>query len=446
MKRRLNIAAGTIHRPRLLLLDEPTVGVDPQSRERIYAMIDELRAEGVSILYTTHYMEEAERLCDRIAIIDHGKVIAEGTQERARARDAPEGARPDDRVGRGDARGPCGTASRARGASLRAEGRGPVPVDDPAREIPEILDLFRVAGAPVRDLHAEDRDARGGLPSADGPGSARMILAVARTHLARLRRDRAGFMLAFVVPIVFFSVFALVFGGPRGATRRIPVAVVDEDGSENSRRFVEAFGRKTGSDSARRPAAFRKARGPRWPSIARSAEAAVRNGDASGRARHPDGIRPDTPIQFGPSSGAPRLLLLADSADPVAPQVVAGLLQKVALTAMPDVDGGDRDRADGPLGRRRSPTSRRRASRTRWTGSARALERGPASAGAAASAGLVGVEVRDVLGAHEEEPGVGAPRGGPRRHVPARSPPRARAARSSRSPRAARSTASSGPA
>jgi ABC-2 type transport system ATP-binding protein len=78
MKRRLNMAAGLIHRPRLVLMDEPTVGVDPQSRNRIFEMIEQLRGEGVSILYTTHYMEEAERLCDRIAIIDHGKIIAEG--------------------------------------------------------------------------------------------------------------------------------------------------------------------------------------------------------------------------------------------------------------------------------------------------------------------------------------------------------------------------------
>jgi len=81
MKRRLNMAAGVVHRPRLLLLDEPTVGVDPQSRERIYEMIAALRAEGVSLIYTTHYMEEAERLCDRVAIIDHGKIIASGTKD-----------------------------------------------------------------------------------------------------------------------------------------------------------------------------------------------------------------------------------------------------------------------------------------------------------------------------------------------------------------------------
>jgi ABC-2 type transport system ATP-binding protein len=81
MKRRLNMAAGVLHRPRVLLLDEPTVGVDPQSRERIYQMIESLRADGVSLIYTTHYMEEAERLCDRIAIIDDGRVIAAGTKD-----------------------------------------------------------------------------------------------------------------------------------------------------------------------------------------------------------------------------------------------------------------------------------------------------------------------------------------------------------------------------
>ncbi len=81
MKRRLNMAAGLIHRPRLVLLDEPTVGVDPQSRNRIFEMVEVLRNEGTTIIYTTHYMEEAERLCDWIAIIDHGRIIAEGSKE-----------------------------------------------------------------------------------------------------------------------------------------------------------------------------------------------------------------------------------------------------------------------------------------------------------------------------------------------------------------------------
>ena len=81
MKRRLNMAAGLIHEPRLMLMDEPTVGVDPQSRSRIFEMIETLHARGMSIIYTTHYMEEAERLCDRIAIVDHGRIIALGTKD-----------------------------------------------------------------------------------------------------------------------------------------------------------------------------------------------------------------------------------------------------------------------------------------------------------------------------------------------------------------------------
>lgn len=79
MKRRLNLAAGLLHDPDILLLDEPTVGVDPQSRNAIFDNLETLKARGKTLLYTTHYMEEAERLADRIVVIDHGKVIADDT-------------------------------------------------------------------------------------------------------------------------------------------------------------------------------------------------------------------------------------------------------------------------------------------------------------------------------------------------------------------------------
>lgn len=80
MKRRLNIGIGLLHSPRLLVLDEPTVGVDPQSRNAILASVEQLSDAGMAVLYTTHYMEEAERLCDRVGIIDQGHIIAEGTR------------------------------------------------------------------------------------------------------------------------------------------------------------------------------------------------------------------------------------------------------------------------------------------------------------------------------------------------------------------------------
>jgi ABC-2 type transport system ATP-binding protein len=79
MKRRLNIAAALLHDPDLILLDEPTVGVDPQSRNAIFDNLEELKRRGKTLLYTTHYMEEAERLCDRVVIIDHGRVLADDT-------------------------------------------------------------------------------------------------------------------------------------------------------------------------------------------------------------------------------------------------------------------------------------------------------------------------------------------------------------------------------
>ena len=85
MKRRLNFACGIVHRPRVLLLDEPTVGVDPQSRVRLLELVREQARGGACVLYTTHYMEEAEALCDRLAIVDHGRICAQGTLAELRA-------------------------------------------------------------------------------------------------------------------------------------------------------------------------------------------------------------------------------------------------------------------------------------------------------------------------------------------------------------------------
>ena len=79
MRRRLLIARGLVHKPRLMLLDEPTVGLDPQVRQELWALIDLLRSEGTSILMSTHYIEEAERLCDSVTIMSHGRAVATGS-------------------------------------------------------------------------------------------------------------------------------------------------------------------------------------------------------------------------------------------------------------------------------------------------------------------------------------------------------------------------------
>jgi len=84
MKRRINIACSLLHNPKILVLDEPTVGVDPQNRNHIFEVIERLRGEGMTIIYTTHYMEEAERFCDKIAIMDVGRIVALGTLRELR--------------------------------------------------------------------------------------------------------------------------------------------------------------------------------------------------------------------------------------------------------------------------------------------------------------------------------------------------------------------------
>ncbi len=84
MKRRINIACSLLHNPKILVLDEPTVGVDPQNRNHIFEVIERLNNDGMTIIYTTHYMEEAERFCDKIAIIDVGSIIAQGTLKELR--------------------------------------------------------------------------------------------------------------------------------------------------------------------------------------------------------------------------------------------------------------------------------------------------------------------------------------------------------------------------
>ncbi|CAH8768796.1 ABC transporter ATP-binding protein [Paenibacillus dendritiformis] len=85
MKRRLNIACAIAHRPKLIIMDEPTVGIDPHSRNYILGSVRKLNEMGCTIIYTTHYMEEVEEICTRIAIVDHGKIIAEGTKEQLTA-------------------------------------------------------------------------------------------------------------------------------------------------------------------------------------------------------------------------------------------------------------------------------------------------------------------------------------------------------------------------
>jgi len=165
MQRRLNLAAGLVHDPSVLILDEPTVGVDPQSRASIFDLLERCRDRGMAVLYTTHYMEEAERLCARIGILDHGALVAEGSRaelvaklgrdarvelafasraEAARAAAAlagGEGGPPD-----GSAADPGKSCGRALVPGPRDDGVVVVFVDDGPRRLPGLLERLRVAG------------------------------------------------------------------------------------------------------------------------------------------------------------------------------------------------------------------------------------------------------------------------------------------------------------
>jgi len=159
MQRRLNIGAGLLHRPRLLVLDEPTVGVDPQSRNAILENVEALRGEGAAVLYTTHYMEEAERLCDRVGIIDQGRLIAEGTRRELVAqigeRDRIELAASGDLIGL--AAGWRRTLDGVDEATVVAGGLHLVARDG-RRLLPRLLELAETAGVEVTSVEVVEPD------------------------------------------------------------------------------------------------------------------------------------------------------------------------------------------------------------------------------------------------------------------------------------------------
>ena len=158
MQRRLNIAAGLLHRPRLLVLDEPTAGVDPQSRNAILTQVEALGGEGAAVLYTTHYMEEAERLCDRVGIIDQGRLVAEGTRRELVAR-VGERDRIELTAG-GDLAGLAAAAARLEGVDEAGVVAGGVHLvaRDGRRLLPRLLEAAEHAGAEVTSVELVEPD------------------------------------------------------------------------------------------------------------------------------------------------------------------------------------------------------------------------------------------------------------------------------------------------
>ncbi|HEU4947201.1 MAG TPA: ABC transporter ATP-binding protein [Kribbella sp.] len=158
MKRRLNIGAGLLHKPTLLVLDEPTVGVDPQSRHAVMDSVRNFGAAGLAVLYTTHYMEEAERLCDRVGIMDHGRLVAEGTRRELIARLGEQ-----DRISltaAGDLTG-LAAACRELDGIDRADvkdGQVELLAVEGRRLLPAVLDAAERAGVQLRSVEVVEPD------------------------------------------------------------------------------------------------------------------------------------------------------------------------------------------------------------------------------------------------------------------------------------------------
>lgn len=163
-----------------------------------------------------------------------------------------------------------------------------------------------------------------------------MIAAIVRTSFRALRRDRGAFILSFVLPVAFFSIFAVIFGSQRNNTPKVSVAVVDQDHSPASQRLVAGLEHEPALKAFTRPKD--KKGEPTQPDYtAQSAEAGVKAGNFSAALIIPAGYGAH-PIAFGPSSAnQPQIEILHDSSDPIAAQVLAGLLQKVVMTSMGDV-------------------------------------------------------------------------------------------------------------
>ncbi len=229
-----------------------------------------------------------------------------------------------------------------------------------------------------------------------------MIFAIVRTAMVSLRRDRGALLLSFILPVVFFSIFAVIFAGHHDATPKINVIVVDEDRSRISQRLVQGLEREGSLIVSTRPAPVNGAEQPEYS--ADTAEAAVKAGTTPVALIIPHDFGED-PISFG-AAGAnrPTIQLLEDSSDIVAPQVIVGLLQKVATTSMPDLlaEQGTRylDQFAGGLTREQHD---------RLDESLRYLRKRQESGAAAPDSGdggIIAVTARAVVGENKDNPMV----------------------------------------
>ena len=250
MKRRLNIGLGLLHRPRLLVLDEPTVGVDPQSRNAILDSVEQLGAGGLSVLYTTHYMEEAERLCDRVGILDEGRLLAEGTRRELvssigahdRVRMIAPGISEPVLVGLRGVAGVVEVSARDAQVDLLVDDAG-VPRADRSDRHQRWRHRFLRGGSGARS--------RGGVPVAHGQGASRLApmgtpqgrasRTIAEKDLRQRIRDRTALLVGVVLPFALASILALTLGGAAEGDLDLDLGLVDLDGGAVADRFEQTL-------------------------------------------------------------------------------------------------------------------------------------------------------------------------------------------------------------
>ena len=178
-KQRLSVACALAGRPELLFLDEPTTGLDPQSRRQLWDVLERFRADGGTMLLTTHYMDEAHALCDRVGIMDHGRLIALGTpRELVASLGAEHVVEFALAGGRGAATSRCARC-RASARSAHRDGHVALATSELHRTVPALLDALRELGVSLSLLTHPQRDPRGRLRVADRKAPARWLIGAA---------------------------------------------------------------------------------------------------------------------------------------------------------------------------------------------------------------------------------------------------------------------------
>ena len=219
MKRRLNLASALLHDPQILLLDEPTVGVDPQSRNAIFDNLEVLKSRGKTLLYTTHYMEEAERLCDRVVIMDHGKVVAERHAAgplSSIARDESAAVELDHGHERPPRWPKCGRFPACIRPNM-APGHCASACRIWPAETPRVLEWLVEHGQRYHHVSSERADLETRIPDADRKELARLMMipfrALVRKDILLFFVDRRALLMSFAIPIAIGSFFGYVLGG-----------------------------------------------------------------------------------------------------------------------------------------------------------------------------------------------------------------------------------------